>query len=935
MLFPKNDDNKTFSGSQRKMKKVLYLFTLIIFYSLNIFSITQTGTILVKVFTEDHLLLSDASLDLLPDGKNDLFIPAVSNSEGRAIYRRLQPGKYNLTIKSQGFKTAEIKNIVVSIAKTTTVEVILYLEDAVERMEVRGTDPLLETSSSTLEYRFDFETYIDKTAFRRHYTALASLAGGTLRGNNPSVYGSGQTENLYLLDGLNINDPQTRGWGNQFNIDIIQEASLQAAGMSAEYGNMTGSVFSIVTKSGTNLITGLMRFEMTRANWSDLTINDPSRNDDDIRNGADEDRLEMSGGGPIVPDYLWWYAGYSNTEKLSGYQRKLNPLDPGELTPAVKSYKGHQLSLKGTFNPAPDIRLSILYLEDPMVTSNNGSYYEYDNKLQPSADGMAAEGGESYLASSSFTITERNFLEFRWAKNKTNYDFLPQEADPDGQWSASTAEGPAYSSADGWRWGSIPDVIKSDRNRILYSASLNTLVGEISSAHDIKLGIEYSDEWIISRDTLYPGGEFIETSAFQDTGFEHVPYENRYAITNRLPEAENSLIYLSLYIQDSAPITDDLTVNAGLRSDISSGKNNMNQEIMNADLFETLAPRLGIVYSFGEHSAVFSAGRYYDMFPFKLVSAFNIFDTPETWESYVPADGVDGRNGWVLDKTWTVGDASVPNTIDDNLTPSYMDEIALGLNLQLTDSIGITADGIWRVYRDLLIAQDMDGNHIYNYENLKTDAYGSKWKEYIGLTIGIRKRATDDNLFLAAFITFSNIEGLANHPFDIGDYGSNPLQRYDNAEEWWGPVSTMKGSVRSDADPTFQIKAQAVYIFPNGWYIGALANLDNNYLPSSYNRVTVGGEKLTVFPNGRGDMERLGFFSDIDIQVGFNQEIDLPDIAGLLDDSGEIGIYAAIDNLLNEQSASSVETYFKSSDYGDPIKWRSAREYIIGLKLEF
>jgi hypothetical protein len=917
-----------------KMKKIFFPFTLFLFFSISILPLTQTGTLVVNVFTEDHISLPDATLDLACDGIDDLVIPAVSNRGGRAIYRRLQPGKYNLTIKSQGFKTTEVKNIAISIEKTTSIEVILYLENIAESMEIRGTNPLLETSSSALGYRFDFETYIDKTSFRRHYTALASLAGGTLRGNNPSVYGGGQTENLYLLDGLNINDPQTRGWGNQFNIDIIEEASLQAAGMSAEYGNITGSVFNIVTKSGTNFIKGLVRFEMTRANWSDLTINDPDRNDDDIREGADEDRLEMSGGGPILPDYIWWYAGYSSTEKLSGYQRKLNPLDPGELTPAVKSYKGHQLSVKGTFNPSPDIRLSILYLEDPMATFNDGSYYEYDNKLQPSADGRATEGGESYLASASFAISERNFIELRWAKNHANYDFLPQEADPDGQWSASTTEGPTYYSADGWRWGSIPDEIKSDRNRILYSVSLNTLAGEISAAHDIKLGVEYSDEWIISRDTLYPSGEFIETGAAQSTGFELAPYENRYVITNRLPEAENSLNYLSLYIQDAAPITDNLTVNIGLRSDISSGKNNMNREIMNASLLDTLAPRLGIVYSFGEHSAVFSAGRYYDMFPFKLASAFNIFDTYETWESYVPADGLDGKNGWVLDKTWTVGDASVPDTIDDNLTPSYMDEITLGLNFQLTDSIGITADGIWRAYRDLIIAQDMDGDHIYNYENLQTDAYGSKWKEYVGLTIGIRKRATDDNLFLAAFVTFSNVEGLANHPFDIGDYGSNPLQRYDNAEEWWGPVSTMKGSIKSDADPTFQIKAQAVYIFPNGWYIGALANLDNNYLPSSYDRVTVGGEKFTVFPNGRGDMERLGFFTDIDIQVGFEQEIDLPDIARLFDESGKIGIYAAIDNLLNEQSASGVETYIKSSNYSDPIKWRSAREYILGLKLE-
>lgn len=917
------------------MKKSIFFLLSFTLISLIGLSLTQTGTLTVKLSTQNRDPLSDASIELIPAGKEGLIFSMMSNSEGKSVFRRLQPGIYNLSVKADGFKNVIKKDIYISVDNITYVELTMQMIDAVETIDVFGKNPLLDTSSSTAEYRFDFNNYVDKMYFRRHYTALAALAGGTIRANNPSVYGGGQTGNLYLLNGLIINDPQTRGWGNQFNIDLIEEASLQTTGMSAEYGNMTGSVFNIITKSGSNHLKGVLRLDFFRANWNDVSLNDPDRDDDDIRDGADEDSLDISAGGPVLPDMLWWYFSYSDINKLSNYQRRLNPLDPGELTSAVKGYKGHLLSIQGTFNPDPDLKISVFYLEDPMVTYNDGSYYEFDEKLQPSADFKATEGGKSFLSSVSYSLSERNYIELRWARNKSDYDWLTQEADTDGNWSASTNQGTAFYSADEWRWGSIPEEIISERNRTLYSISLNSLIGDLSSPNDVKLGIEYSDEWVISRDIKYPSGEFIETGSVEEIGFDDVPYEQRQTIINRLPQAENTLNYFSIYIQDSAPITDNLTINFGLRSDISSGKNNQDVEIVSAGILETIAPRLGVAYSLGDNSLFASAGRYYDMFSINIPMAFNTFPTPEVWTSYLPADGIDGRNGWIVDDTWTVGDATVMNTISDDLTPSYMDEFSVGVNMQLSDSAIVTVEALYRGYRDLIIAQDMDGNHISNYENLITDGYGSKWKEYMGLTLGIRKQALDDDLFVAIYATLCSIEGLVNHPFDIGDYGSNPIQRYDNAEEWWGPVSTLKSSAKADADPTLQIKAHAVYTFPNSWYISVLANLDNNYQPTSYNRITVFGQKYNYYPNGRGDMNRLPFFFDIDIQFGIDQEIPLPDVWGVFSDFATIGVYVGIDNALNDQSVGGVDTYVKSSTYGEATGWRGGRAYMLGARIEF
>jgi hypothetical protein len=223
-----------------------------------------------------------------------------------------------------------------------------------------------------------------------------------------------------------------------------------------------------------------------------------------------------------------------------------------------------------------------------------------------------------------------------------------------------------------------------------------------------------------------------------------------------------------------------------------------------------------------------------------------------------------------------------------------------------------------------------------HYENLRTDAYGSKWKEYKAIVLKFRGRALDDELFISAHATFSSVEGLANDLSNIGTYGTNPLQRYDNAEEWWGPVSTMRSREMSDADPTFTFRLNGTYYLFNWLYVSMFLNLDNNYLPYTWDKKSVSGfGKVVYYPNGRGDLERLPFFHDLAFQFGIEEEIHLPFGWDFLGEVVSLGVYINIDNVTSDQSYYQIDTFARSSTYGDPTKWRSARSYMLGFRLEF
>jgi hypothetical protein len=456
--------------------------------------------------------------------------------------------------------------------------------------------------------------------------------------------------------------------------------------------------------------------------------------------------------------------------------------------------------------------------------------------------------------------------------------------------------------------------------------------------HDLKIGVEYLDEWNIIQNHYFPGGVGIFTDAVENIGFDNTKWIQKIEIINPLPPAEEHITYWTFYIQDSIKLGDYLTLNIGLRTDIASAMNNRETEIFSNSLFDALAPRVGLALALGEGSAYLSYGRYYDLFSIYLVDYFNTFSIPEVWSLYEPVDGVDGRNGWELIFQWVEGYYLSAHTIEDGLTPQYMDEISIGLEYPLFSDVAIGLNGVWRSYKDLVTIQDIDGDKKYNIENLETDAYGSKWKEHYGLVFSIRKRPADDFYFFSGSFTYSNTEGLCSDSLATGlsSYASNPLQRYDNADQWWGPVPTLTFFTDSLAEPSLIGKVQGVLMLPGNMYIGAIATWHNGFQPTSYDETLVQGfGTVTTYPNGRGDMERLPDRLRIDLQIGIEEEVAMPLDTPLFEEFIRVAVYVNIYNLLNEQDADGIQQYIHSPKYGQHTSWTRARSYVLGFRLEF
>src|SRR4029077_15880150 len=98
------------------------------------------------------------------------------------------------------------------------------------------------------------------------YIAPGVSSGGQVGHANPSVSGASGLENQYVVDGVNITNAGYGALGsysivfgslgNGVPFDFIKEKQGKTGGYEAEFGQSTGGVVNVVTKSGTNTLRG-------------------------------------------------------------------------------------------------------------------------------------------------------------------------------------------------------------------------------------------------------------------------------------------------------------------------------------------------------------------------------------------------------------------------------------------------------------------------------------------------------------------------------------------------------------------------------------------------------------------------------------------------------------------------------------------------------
>ena len=233
---------------------------------------------------------------------------AVADVNGVYRLTGLPPGEYAVSFEMSGMTRVE-RPAAIALGADVAMDQQLTIQPVQENVEVLGARPAAVASPTGAFNLRAAETALlpsGRTPF-----AIAELAPGltdnTPNNNQVTVAGGFAYDNVFLMNGVDINDNVLGQPNALFIEDAIEEVQVLTSGISAEYGRFGGGVINVITRSGGNALSGAFRLNLTSPSWSDETPFEKSRGT--RRAGKLSPTYEATAGGPIVRDRLWYFGG--------------------------------------------------------------------------------------------------------------------------------------------------------------------------------------------------------------------------------------------------------------------------------------------------------------------------------------------------------------------------------------------------------------------------------------------------------------------------------------------------------------------------------------------------------------------------------------------------------------------------------------------------
>ena len=285
---------------------------------------------------------------------------AVTSENGDFILPLLPPGTYTVVFELQGFQSVR-QEASVAAAQTVPIDVALAVAGVSETVNVEAKlQNFAQLAPVASSYR---AADIAALPTDRSLNATALFAPGVFN-TGPStnsqdsttqtitIAGAMSFENLFLVNGVVLNE-NLRGQAVPLFIeDAVQETTISSGAVSAEFGRFSGGVVNAVTKSGGNSFSGSFRTSLTNDDWRELT---PQPNDvkvDDV-----VPTYEFTGGGPIARDHLWFFGAGRIVDRVEGRQTTTTNV-PYTLEENERRYEG---KLTFSLNPNHTVRGSYIY----------------------------------------------------------------------------------------------------------------------------------------------------------------------------------------------------------------------------------------------------------------------------------------------------------------------------------------------------------------------------------------------------------------------------------------------------------------------------------------------------------------------------------------------------------------------------------------------
>jgi hypothetical protein len=236
---------------------------------------TVTGRILGTILDSQGGVIPNASVSA-KNVETGAERTTTSDASGGFNIVSVPAGSYEVAVSASGFQQEVRSGITLTVGASLRVDFTLNVGVVQQQVVVSGEAPQVDTTTSTLAGLVSETTIRELPLNGRDWLQLGALQAGVLIGlsKNPdlgenvshgggmfmSISGGRPTSNVFMVDGLVINDEANKSPGSalgvNLGVDAIREFSVLTSTYSAEYGRSSGGVVNSITKSGTNTLHG-------------------------------------------------------------------------------------------------------------------------------------------------------------------------------------------------------------------------------------------------------------------------------------------------------------------------------------------------------------------------------------------------------------------------------------------------------------------------------------------------------------------------------------------------------------------------------------------------------------------------------------------------------------------------------------------------------
>ena len=525
----------------------------------------------------------------------------VTGSTGGYTFLALPPGDYVVTFELEGLAPVK-QEVRLSLAQTARADAAMGVTGVTEAVTVTGESAMASVLESTqVATNFTGEE-IGKLPVARTIRDTVLLAPGvsaTGVNNQITISGAPSYDNLFLVDGVVVNE-NLRGQPHALFIeDAIQETTILAGAVSAEYGRFTGGVVSTLTKSGGNEFHGSFRDSFSNPDWTDKT---PWPTEADHVDNVDE-IYEGTLGGRILKDHLWFFGGARLAERaVQRFTSQTNLAYANGFD--EKRYEG-----KLTANITSRHTLYVSYLDITNDETNNAFTPIYDE-----ASIVPVRGLPNTLLAINYNgllgrnlVIEGQYTEKDFAFEGSGGRFTDRIG---GTWIQDTGNNFGRYNAPVF-CGVCTD---EERNNDSWFAKARYFLDTGSlGGHTVVLGVEDFNETRLANN-YQSASQYQITAATYINGTQINPrFDNTTRITYRPIEflsTGTDFQTQSIFLNDNWALNRHFSFNLGLRYDKNDGKDASGNTVSDDDAF---SPRLALAYDIrgdGRGRATASFNRY-------------------------------------------------------------------------------------------------------------------------------------------------------------------------------------------------------------------------------------------------------------------------------------------------------------------------------------